>query len=328
MHIKDLCQKRWKLSSSQYYPLLIPSFSSRGFPSIGEIHSSLATYLTQSTLISAFDIHYHYLKIEDIYTSDLLIIDSGGYEAKITQDPLEAYFDDRKARLWTEELYISILKSIEPLSDIIIVSYDGEPAPLNIQFENADRLFRQFKHFSSDFLLKPEPGSKICNNPKFLSPYMDYIHNFNCFGITDKELGKSLIERCQNILALRSFFSSEKCPIPIHIFGCLDPINIMIYFLCGADLFDGLSWLRYSFFRNRANYLAQSAFYSKNYTMSDNEILGINWTNNLKYIDNLQSQLQSYTKDYNPDHLEISRKERNLLSKLFNRLDVSTEGVL
>lgn len=157
---------------------------------------------------------------------------------------------------------------------------------------------------------------------------MDYINNFNIFGITDKELGTSLIGRCQNIVGLRSFFSSEKCSIPIHIFGCLDPINIIIYFLCGANIFDGLSWLRYSYFRNRVNYLAQSAFYSGNYTMSDDEILGLTWMNNLKCIENLQSQLNDYIKDYNPDHLELSKKERVLLSKFFKRLDVSAEGAL
>jgi hypothetical protein len=328
MHIKDLCYLKWQLSDCQTYPLLIPSFSSRGFPSIGKIHSSLSTYLSQATLISAYDIYYNYLDIENIYISDLLIIDSGGYEAKLVQDPLEAYFDDRKAKIWNEEFYTSVLKSIEPLSDIIIVSYDSEPAPLDIQFEKADKLFGQFKLFSNDFLLKPEPGSKIFCDLRSLSPYVEYIRNFNWFGITDKELGTSLFERCQSLIGLRSFLSLEKCAIPIHIFGCLDPINIIIYFLCGVDIFDGLSWLRYNYLKNRANYLAQSAFYSGNYTMSDDEILGLTWVTNIEFIEKLQSRLHEYLKDYNPDHLELSENERLLLSKLFNKLNISTEGAL
>lgn len=328
MHIKGLCYLKSQLSDGIIFPLLVPSFSSRGFPSIGKIHSSLTTYLSQSTLISAYDIYYNYLNIDDIYKSDLLIIDSGGYEAKIVQDPLEAYHDERNAKKWNEEFYTNILKSIEPLSDIMVVSYDGEPAPLDIQFTKAYNLFRQFGSFSSDFLLKPEPGANMLCDQRSLSPYIEYIRNFNCFGITDKELGASLYERCQNLIGLRSFLSSEKCFIPIHIFGCLDPINVIIYFFCGADIFDGLSWLKYSYDRNKANYLAQSAFYSENYTMTDSEIVGLTWVTNLKLIKKIQSRMHEYLNDYDIDHFELSSKERRLLSNLFNKLEISTEGAL
>src|SRR5260221_13350584 len=35
--------------------------------------------------------------------------------------------------------------------------------------------------------------------------------------------------------------------IPIHIFGCFDPQTIPYLFFSGADIFDGLSWMRYYF---------------------------------------------------------------------------------
>ena len=42
---------------------------------------------------------------------------------------------------------------------------------------------------------------------------------------------------------------------PIHIFGSLDPVTTPLYFIAGADIFDGLSWLRYTFSNGDAYYM-------------------------------------------------------------------------
>ena len=34
---------------------------------------------------------------------------------------------------------------------------------------------------------------------------------------------------------------------PIHVFGSLDTVTTPMYFLAGADIFDGLTWLRFAF---------------------------------------------------------------------------------
>jgi hypothetical protein len=34
---------------------------------------------------------------------------------------------------------------------------------------------------------------------------------------------------------------------PIQVFGALDPISSPLYFLAGAEIFDGLTWLRFAY---------------------------------------------------------------------------------
>src|SRR4051794_2967971 len=69
-------------------PLLIPSFSSKGFSGAGatsEVRQILATaaeFLTTAYLISAFDISKEHLPAAVDLPSkpDLIVVDSGGYE--------------------------------------------------------------------------------------------------------------------------------------------------------------------------------------------------------------------------------------------------------
>ena len=39
---------------------------------------------------------------------------------------------------------------------------------------------------------------------------------------------------------------------PIHVWGGLDPISTPLYFFAGADIFDGVSWLRYAYYNGVA----------------------------------------------------------------------------
>ena len=46
---------------------------------------------------------------------------------------------------------------------------------------------------------------------------------------------------------LRSQLDRAGVQAPIHIFGGLDPLYTPLYFAAGAELFDGLGWLRYAY---------------------------------------------------------------------------------
>jgi queuine/archaeosine tRNA-ribosyltransferase len=41
---------------------------------------------------------------------------------------------------------------------------------------------------------------------------------------------------------------------PIHVFGCFDPQTIVHLFFAGADVFDGLAWMRYYFHNGHSFY--------------------------------------------------------------------------
>ena len=61
-------------------PLLIPSFSSKGFPDVRKIIEYSSGIIDGVMLISAYDLHYGEIKPPFDFAS-LIFVDSGGYEA-------------------------------------------------------------------------------------------------------------------------------------------------------------------------------------------------------------------------------------------------------
>ena len=77
---------------------------------------------------------------------------------------------------------------------------------------------------------------------------------FDVLGFTEKEIAGTWFKGINFIDKLRKELSGELgvyVPICWHLFGCFDPKSIINFFLVGADIFDGLSWLRY-FINNRS----------------------------------------------------------------------------
>lgn len=329
MHITDLCKSRWRLPNGELSPLLVPSFSSRGFPNLSAAHKFLSPFLPEVSLVSAYDVHNNYLTPEKIYASDVIFIDSGGYEVKPVNDPLEAYYDERSPNNWSCDLYKTTLDRLEPLSDVVIVSYDdANKIPLENQIRNARILFEQYPKFSGNFLWKPNHEEIFCGDTETLIEFQDDLKCFRCFGVTDKELGDSLINRCRKIIKIRSLFDRLGISISIHVFGCLDPLTSLLFFLCGADVFDGLSWLRYVFRGSRLVYLQQAALLGNNSDLSDQEILTASWIDNLEAINKLQNSMKIYAQTFDPTVLCLTDEERTAFKSILGRAEISTDGEL
>ena len=128
----------------------------------------------------------------------------------------------------------------------MIVNYDYQEETIETQIKKAIDFFDKYKEYSCNFLFKPTKGKFSFDFDEWVKHISKYSH-FDIIGFTEKELGVSILERCMNIIRIRYALIEEELDIPIHIFGCLDPLSIIIYFSCGADIFDGLSWLRYNF---------------------------------------------------------------------------------
>lgn len=107
------------------------------------------------------------------------------------------------------------------------------------------------------------------------------LADFDLIGLTEKELGASPLERCRAVLSLRETLHRRGHQTPIHIFGCLDPATVLAYFLCGADVFDGLSWLRFGFCAGRASSHLQATLVRDNWTMRDEDAVLFNRASNL-----------------------------------------------
>ena len=79
------------------------------------------------------------------------------------------------------------------------------------------------------------------------------LRTFDIVGVTEREIGESIHDRLVNIARLRKSLNAAEVTIPIHVFGGLDPLLTPLYFAAGAEIFDGLGWLRYAYQGRRSD---------------------------------------------------------------------------
>jgi hypothetical protein len=288
-------------------PILIPSFSSKGFPEIDQIYDSLKEKLTDASLISAYDLHYGYFEQSKIYESDVVFIDSGGYERNKNHDISDIYGVEHIGREWCEQQHVKQTQSLEPATDIVIVNYDSEKAiSLEEQIEKATIFFEEFPSFATNFLCKPVRVDEILIDVDLVTQRIDKFTTFDILGFTEKELGESILERATNIYRIRSAMIHAGLDIPIHIFGCIDPLSITLYFHCGADIFDGLSWLRFSFKNGTPKYLNHYALSEGYWDKKDNEIKLLAFSENLAELRRIKEWLSEPSQLFNQSDPEFS----------------------
>ncbi len=256
-------------STDLQLPLLVPSFSSKGSSfvpmrgnkdQISVLSSDLeyfADYSTSSVLLSAYDIHFKHFRmkrVKDVFKllskPRLIFIDSGGYELGLDFDSTEFKIAQYRPRDgYGRKEYEAVLDSIDRYKHSIMIAnfdYSMKPVPIDKQIADARKLFRKYPGVLSDFILKPWTKGYI--DVQQLSPAdIQNLKDFTVVGVTEKNLGKSLWDRLQAIARLRSRLNREGVNAAIHIWGGLDPIITPLYFFAGAEIFDGVSWLRYAY---------------------------------------------------------------------------------
>ena len=68
------------------------------------------------------------------------------------------------------------------------------------------------------------------------------VINPEIVGVPERELGSSIFERAETVKRIRDELDKTNRQIPLHLLGTGNPISILIYTLCGADIYDGLEW--------------------------------------------------------------------------------------
>lgn len=248
-------------------PLLIPSFSSRGFPSRPDGLSEAATHLevtrshlTETLLVSAYDLHHRLLpQVAELTSADhwdtlwatpqLLVVDSGGYELGGQWDGSELWHDEHKPLPFDRDDFAGLVDQLPADRDLLVITWDhlesGERRPdYDSQVAQAQRFAEIRPHLLIDVLLKPPEGRSTVHADD-LKPHARLLRFANVIGVTEKELGDTIVERASALALLRTVLDAEGVTAPIHVFGALDPLFVALYFLAGAELFDGLTWLRY-----------------------------------------------------------------------------------
>ena len=237
-------------------PLLVPSFSSKALIDIGPVFEALQPSITDSLLLSAYDIAHNDVEAPLYPHAEVLFLDSGGYEISKDYDVMDPLYPSPQTQSWSIEDYIGVLNTINPIMPTMITSFDHPDLRQNLsrQIDAAVAIFKDYPDFGREFLLKPETkGQKLIQITSVIAQ-VPRFPEFDVIGMTEAELGSTLLDRMANIARVRTAMDSEGVEKPLHIFGSLDPICTPLYFLSGADIFDGLTWLRFSFMDDLAVY--------------------------------------------------------------------------
>ncbi len=236
------------------FPLFVYSYSSLGFSDLPERYIATRD-LAPIQLLSLYDVHYHLERLDIPNTfppkSMIRFLDSGQYEAEGLRDTWK-FEPPAGQRPWSEELYVESAKNTVHEGDVL-VSYDDRSLSLIDQMKESLALFACLgvQDVKRDLLMHPNGVSPdaLAEAIADLAPDIDII------GLTEKDIGFPWFIAASYIHQLRTKLDAllERY-IPIHIFGCFDPQTIPYLFFSGADIFDGLAWMRYYFRDGHAFY--------------------------------------------------------------------------
>jgi hypothetical protein len=270
-------------------PRLVPAFSSKGFPfleasdakstrvgrkrskskgkkrivegrAISETTIALelvGPFIKDSMLISAYDLHHKHLRNPERFfrEKELVFLDSGGYELSPGFDQTEPVHWGTPKKAFSNDNYLKVLAGLPVSLPFVVSNYDwgARGKPLTEQVLLAQRLFGRFPHFMKNFIVKPVGNHRYIDADEVVRHIKKFLA-FDVLGITEKELGRDLMERLKSVAKLRLAMDREKVRIPIHVWGGLDPVLTPLYFFAGAEIFDGISWLRYAYIDGVAVY--------------------------------------------------------------------------
>src|SRR5206468_5163437 len=222
-------------------PLLLPSFSSKGFPQVAKIMKLMGEFITGPILVSAYDI-YHKEITQKITFSELIFLDSGGYEARYEHDLSEAYGKLHRPKPWNRRFHEAALRNWSSKWPTIAVTYDS-PAQFQ-KFTDQVKAAKECKashpKFLWELLLKPETKKDKFIGLEKAIKHVHQLRDFAVVGMTEKEIDDSLFGAMTKIARLRAAMDADDVRAPIHIFGSLDPLTSVLYFISGAEIFDGL----------------------------------------------------------------------------------------
>ena len=320
-------------------PLLIPSFSSKGFArskrdgksEIGKILAATSEFLTEVFLISAYDIFYKHLPppLNLPCTPEMIFVDSGGYEVSMDCDYSSVIDPVSIPEPWTAENLESVFDNWPDHVPAVFVSFDhpDDRKPFVEQVAEARKLFRKHRQHLRLLLLKPETKDQTTLN-KTISSAManpEELGSFDIIGVTEKELGRTMLDRMAQITKLRLAMNEAKVEVPLHIFGALDPLSVCLYYISGAEIFDGLSWLRYGYKDGLCIYTHNLGVVGVGYGLHvhDDSVRSRALADNYYTLQSLKQSLLDFETTHNFDKLEPHAK---VLSNAYDSLKTRFRG--
>lgn len=320
-------------------PLLIPSFSSKGFArskkdgksEIGKILATAGEFLTEVFLISAYDIFYKHLPHPSDMsgTPEMIFVDSGGYEISTDCDYSSVIDPVSNPEPWTTEHLESVFDMWPDHVPAVFVSFDhpDDRKSFADQVVDARRLFRKRRQQLTLLLLKPETKTQTTLDKTINSAMADVaeLGSFDIIGVTEKELGRKMIDRMSQIAKLRMAMDEAGVKIPLHIFGALDPLSVCLYYISGAEIFDGLSWLRYGYMDGLCIYTHNLGVVDYGLHVPDALVRSRTLSENCYALQSLQQRLLEFETTGNFDKLGSHAK---LIENAYDSLKTQLKGRL
>jgi hypothetical protein len=299
----------------------VPSFSSKGFPTLQKTFDVTKEYISDEILVSAYDVGRALKPSFDFATA--VFLDSGGYEASKELDMSDTLETEYRDRPWSINDYQDVITSWATLAPTVFVSYDtpNSRVPMAKQIKRAKSLKLTDKAHALDFLIKPETKKSTRLDMKKVLPVCKHFDEFQVIGVTEKEVGNGILDRMHNIALLRSELDKHSPDKPIHVFGSLDTLTTILYFIAGADIFDGLTWLRYAFLDGDTVY--RHSFGALTLPVSTNSDVAEArcWSNNYQYLQQMRLDMLKFLHDGRFDHFGrhaevIQAASESLVAKL------------
>ena len=136
------------------------------------------------------------------------------------------------------------------------------------------------------------------------------------------------MERILNIAKLRYALDDAGIDAPIHVFGALDPVSSGAYFIAGAEIFDGLTWLRYSYDDqvHVCVYHSNHGWLNAGIDSPQERLEVANMCHNTEYLRNFQGRLKTFIGDASED-LEVAFSRlphSDLLRHVHNTIKTTT----
>ena len=304
-------------------PLVVPSYSSKALARISVLTTldNTAEFIAGAVLISAYDIRYHEVD-PSRFKAQLIIVDSGGYEMLVDEEGRRRGGNtDHASFPWSPELHAETVAAIDVATPVIAVSYDRTELTIGDQIVAAHQ--DSHSNRGSAFLLKPKNGEKLTIDS--IGSHARSLGLFDIVGVTEKEAGDTFLERLMFVTRLRMLLDANDVYTPIHVFGGLDPFMTPLYFLAGADVVDGLTWLRMAFTDTGARYLpAYAAMTEPMATLQEAE-WRIRRANFRRAVD-MQTSIRRFFRSGDYDVLSTSKEMSNAMRELHVRLLQSLEN--
>ncbi len=315
-------------------PLLVPSFSSKGFgfarekgqkKSYSKVSASLDLvhpYLNTAFLLSAYDLHFGHLKntTSSYNSAALVFIDSGGYELSPEYDSSEPRVYDHKPSDFTADHYAKVLQNL-PQGQFIVANFDhtAKGSPVETQIQAARKFFAGQPRFLNNFIIKPSGQRAAYLDTSAILGHVAKCRGFNALGLTEKELGNNLVDRLRTIAKIRVAMDREEVASPIHIWGGLDPLITPLYFFAGAEIFDGVSWMRYAYWDGVAVSRESYAILCKGVETPHNHASALSLNENITVLQQLTTSFQQFV-DGGGKEFDMFGSRAKELSRAYNTM--------